>query len=135
MHLAAYVYAYNALIATGYSYMRTDLYTKMGEALRSRRRARGWSQPDLAGRLGRARARISELEGDLLHARAARDRLNLLVEACDALDLVPILVPRERVSAVERLLTETPSKKIALTPTRAFDDLFVDLSEEGEDES
>lgn len=115
--------------------MRTNLYTQMGEALRSRRQARGWSQSDLAGRLGRARARISELEGDLLHARAARDRLNLLVEACDALDLVPILVPRERVPAVEMLLTETPSKKIALTPTRAFDDLFVDLSEEGEDES
>lgn len=114
--------------------MRTDFLATMGQVLRSRRQARGWSQPDLARRLGRARERITELEGDLIRGRVSRDRLSLLAEACDALDLVPVLVPRERVHAVERLLEGMPNQRITLTPTSAFDELFIDLSQDdGED--
>ena len=115
--------------------MHTDFLTAMGQVLRSRRQARGWSQPDLARRLGRARARISELEGDLLHGRVSRDRLSLLAEACDALDLVPVLVPRERAHAVERLIGDMPSQRITLAAPRAFDDLFVDLGEDDEEDT
>jgi len=113
--------------------MRTDFLTRMGETLRARRQERGLSQPDMAHRLGRSRARITELEVDLLHGRVGRDRLGLLAEACDALDLIPILVPRERTQAVQRLMENTPNQRIALTSKRAFDDLFVDLADEAEE--
>ena len=113
--------------------MTYDFLTPMGEALRARRRSRGLSQPDLARRLGRGRARVSELEVDLIAGRVGRDRLGLLVETCDALDLVPVLVPRERVQAVRRLLTGAALQPAASTPGRAFDDLYVDLAGEAEE--
>jgi transcriptional regulator with XRE-family HTH domain len=105
----------------------------MGEALRARRQERGLSQSDMAHRLGRSRARITELEIDLLHGRVGRDRLGLLAEACDALDLIPILVPRERAQAVQRLGVHSPGQRIALVTKRAFDDLFVDLADDAEE--
>ncbi len=113
--------------------MRTDFLTAIGEALRARRQQRGLSQPDLAHRLGRSRARITELEVDLLRGRVGRDRLGLLAEACDALDLTPVLVPRERAQAVQRLLSNAPGQRIALTSGRTFDDVFVDLADDDEE--
>ncbi len=111
--------------------MRSDLLRPVGEALRTRRQDRGLSQPELARRLGRARARITELEVDLINGRIGRDRLALLAEACDELDLAPVLVPREQLGAI---LAQLTPHHAAAAPTagRAFDDLFVDLS--GEDD-
>ena len=114
--------------------MITEFLENMGEALRTRRRERGLGQSDMARRLGRSRARITELEIDLRHGRVGRDRLGLLAEACDALDLIPILVPKERAQAVQRLMGNDPGQRIALTTRRAFDDLFVDLGDEEEEE-
>ncbi|HJP68905.1 MAG TPA: helix-turn-helix transcriptional regulator, partial [Sphingomicrobium sp.] len=68
----------------------------MGAELQRARRARGPSQAKLAVRLGRDRARISELERELASNRMSRDRLTLFAEISDALDRVPVMVPRAR---------------------------------------
>lgn len=111
--------------------MRLDFLRPMGEALRARRGERKLTQRMLASRVGRSTPRISELERDLVDGRIGKDRLGLLVEMCDALDLTPILVPRERVHALRRDL-QGSGPEAASTPGRAFDELFVDLSEDGE---
>lgn len=114
--------------------MRTDFVRAMGEMLRSRRRERGLSQPDLAHRLGRTRSRVTELEVDLIHGRVGRDRLGLLVEACDALDLAIILAPRDRAQAVQHLLSGGASQPVAPNSGRTFDDVFVDLADDVEED-
>lgn len=108
--------------------MRNSLLKPMGLALRERRRTRRMTQDMLATRLSRSASRISELEKDMVDGRISKDRLGLLSEVCDALDLVPILVPRERVAAVRRVLDEAPHTS-ATPVSRVFDDLFVDLGE------
>jgi hypothetical protein len=93
------------------------------------------TQPMLASRVGRSTPRISDLEKDLLAGRLGKDRLGLLAEVCDALDLVPVLVPREQAQGVRRLLGAGPAPTAGVSVRRAFDDLFVDLSDgdEGDD--
>lgn len=107
--------------------MLDEIFQGLGEQLRGWRKRRQMSQPDLATRLGRNRARISELERDLIGGRWGRDRLTLFAEICDALDLVPVLVPRARASQVR---ADVEGKNaidfFAATPS-AFEDLFVDL--------
>jgi transcriptional regulator with XRE-family HTH domain len=115
--------------------MRDDIFWVLGEQLRSWRNRRRFSQPALAQRLGRDRARISELERDLRTGRWGRDRLTLFAEACDALDVVPVLVPRDRAGDI--LATVTGASEIDFRqPVRsAFDELFVDLDDEDDKES
>jgi transcriptional regulator with XRE-family HTH domain len=110
--------------------MREDLLPLLGETLRNRRRTRKMTQPMLASRVGRSTPRISDLEKDLLAGRLGKDRLGLLAEVCDALDLIPVLVPREQAQAVRRLLGAGPSPTSGVSVGRAFDDLFVDLSDD-----
>jgi transcriptional regulator with XRE-family HTH domain len=113
--------------------MKTPIAENLGAQLRQARTGRSMTQPDLATRLGRDRARISELERDLLQGRIGRDRLALLLDICDALDLVPMLVPVEKLSAVQGALQQGEGRVLSSSPTStAFDDVFVDLS--GEDE-
>lgn len=107
--------------------MMDEIFQGLGDQLRGWRMRRKMSQPELAARLGRNRARISELERDLIGGRWGRDRLTLFAEICDALDLVPVLVPRARAA---QLRAEIEGKSIGEfhAPTRsAFEDLFVDL--------
>lgn len=111
--------------------MKSPIAENLGAQIRHARTARKLTQPDLAARLGRDRARISELERDLLNARIGRDRLALLLEICDALDLAPMLVPVEKLAAVRAVLSASAT---VATPagqaSNAFDDVFVDLSDE-----
>jgi transcriptional regulator with XRE-family HTH domain len=110
--------------------MATILQT-IGEQLQRARRGRQLSQADLAVRLGRDRARISEFQRDLAGNRMGRDRLTLFAEICDALDLVPILVPRARASEIRGLLETSADTAPRRSPAgSAFDDLFVDLDDE-----
>lgn len=109
--------------------MRDNLLTPIGNTLRERRRARRMTQSMLAARLGRTTSRISELEKDLIAAQTGKDRLALLAEVCDALELVPVLVPRERAAAVRRMLDQTESGAVSPV-TRVFDEVFVDLGDE-----
>ncbi|MGC6330323.1 helix-turn-helix transcriptional regulator [Rhizorhabdus sp. FW153] len=105
----------------------------MGEQLRRLRVERGWSQPALAERLGRSRPRISELERDLASNRLGRDRLTLFADICDALDVVPVLVPRARAEEVLHLVGTSTSGDRRAGPVRSsFDELFVDLGDEEE---
>ncbi|CAK7261533.1 MULTISPECIES: helix-turn-helix domain-containing protein [unclassified Shinella] len=110
--------------------MKPPIAEQLGAQLRRARKGRDLTQPALAARLGRDRARISELERDLLQARRGRDRLALLLEICDALDLAPVLVPAERLAAVQALLAPAGAGEGAAAPGgTAFDDVFVDLSD------
>lgn len=89
------------------------------------------TQPALARRVGRDPARISELERDLLGSRWGRDRLTLLAEACDALNVVPVLVPRDQADKVLEIVGGTGAIVRRAKPvTTAFDDLFIDLGDE-----
>lgn len=105
----------------------------LGEQIKAARRRRGMTQPALASRVGRTQARISEFERDLTTARMGRDRLTLLVEICDALNLTPVLVPQNQVEAVRQILNTaapSPSGREPIT----FDDVFVDLSDSEDDQ-
>ena len=102
--------------------MREDLLPLLGETLRNRRRARKMTQPMLASRVGRSTPRISDLEKDLLAGRLGKDRLGLLAEVCDALDLVPVLVPREQAQAVRRLLGHASAALTLDVYSGLFDD-------------
>jgi transcriptional regulator with XRE-family HTH domain len=100
----------------------------IGEQLRQARRARGLSQTKLALRLGRSQARISEFERELASNRLGRDRLTLFAEICDALDLVPVIVPRSRAAEIRTLVEGNPGgDQRRRSSSSAFDDLFVDL--------
>lgn len=114
--------------------MKYSIFQSLGRQLKLARTTRGMTQPDLARRLGRDRARISELERDLLNERFGRDRLTLLAEICDALHLVPILVPENDAAAHLARIGAPPvaSAGSGETPS-TFDEVFVDLSgEEGD---
>lgn len=113
--------------------MASTIFSMVGAQLRTLRAERNWSQPALAERTGRDRARISELERDLANNRWGRDRLTLFAEICDALDVVPVLVPKARAAEVLKLIERTKSRSIHAMPVRpAFDELFVDLGDEEE---
>lgn len=114
--------------------MVQSTFSNLGTQLRSIRVERGMTQPQLASRLGRNRARISELERDLFSNRMGRDRLTLFAEICDALDMVPMLVPRARVDDVQHLIKKTDYKKRHINQSAsAFDELFVDLGDQDGD--
>src|SRR5262245_35801719 len=110
--------------------MMDTILGDLGVQLREARSQRGLTQPELAERLGRDRARISEFERDLLNRRLGRDRFALFVEICDALNLTPLLVPRGKVEAVRDVLGQrAPRAETRRTGSTAFDDVFVDLSD------
>lgn len=103
----------------------------IGAQLQQARRARGLSQAELAKRLGRDRARISDFERELAANRLGRDRLTLFAEICDALDLVPVIVPRARAAQIRsefEAAGNEPSHRRGAP--KAFDDLFVDLDDD-----
>lgn len=113
--------------------MPSTTFSTIGEQLRALRAERKWSQPALAKRTGRDRARISELERDLANNRWGRDRLTLFAEICDALDVMPVLVPKARAAEVLQLIKRTTGGNLHAMPVRpAFDELFVDLGDEEE---
>ena len=107
--------------------MRDDIFLVLGEQLRAWRKRRKLSQPALAQRLGRDRARISELERDLMSARWGRDRLTLFAEICDALDLEPVLVPRSRAQDIRAMIGEKSVPAFREPVRSTFDELFIDL--------
>ena len=111
----------------------SNLFALIGQQLLRARREKGLSQAELALRIGRNQARVSELERELKANRMGRDRLTLFADICDALGLVPVLVPRSLEGDVRSMLEgqagEPPPRG---GPPRAFDELFVDL---GDDEA
>lgn len=110
--------------------MEPSVLTMIGQQLISARKEKGLNQGDLADRLGRDRARISELDRDLANNRLGRDRLTLFAELCDALDLVPVLIPKSRLNELRPLISEIPKQRTPGEAPSAFDDLFIDLDEE-----
>lgn len=109
--------------------MNSTVLTAIGQQLIAARKEKGLKQSDLAERLGRDPARISELDRDLAKNRLGRDRLTLFAEMCDVLDLVPILIPKSRLSELRPFIHEIPRpSNSGATPT-AFDELFVDLDD------
>lgn len=88
-----------------------SIFDSLGEQIRRARRSRGLNQADIGQRVGRDRTRVSAFEHDLITSRMGRDRLTIFADICDALDLVPILVPSKRVSEIRALIAdEVPEK-------------------------
>ena len=114
--------------------MNKTIFTILGEQLLRLRDERGMSQSALAERLGRNRARVSELERDLAGGRWGRDRLTLFAEICDALDVVPVMVPRAQADAVRSQIEGARSVEYRQPVNSPFDELFVDLGEDGEED-
>ena len=114
--------------------MKEDIFALLGQQLRYWRKRRSMRQLGLAQRLGRDRARISELERDLIGGRQGRDRLTLFAEICDVLDLVPILVPRPQASAIRDQVEDTRGIDFNQPVRSTFDELFVDLGEDEEED-
>lgn len=113
--------------------MASTIFSTIGDQLRALRAERGWTQPALAERLGRNRARISELERDLANNRLGRDRLTLFAEICDAFDVVPVLVPKGRGTEILQQVQKSKIDNVLTTRVRpVFDELFVDLGDEDE---
>ena len=110
--------------------MRDALFPRLAAAIKAARTARGLTQAMLAERLGRAPARVSEFETDLTRARLGKDRLSMLAEICDALDLVPILAPREDLEAIEAVLSLPQRPRMVPSQQSLFDEVFVDLSDD-----
>lgn len=103
----------------------------MSRALVAGRKAKGLSQAALATRVGRSKPRIVELERDLAAERRLQDRLSLLLDVCDVLDLVPIPVPRSRVLDVMAMLQPEARTGTTVDLPSVLDESFVDLSDEG----
>ncbi len=115
--------------------MTMTIFTFLGEQLRRLRKTRGLSQSALAERLGRDPARISELERNLLDSRLGRDRLTLFADICDALDVVPLLVPRARAAEVHQLIAGEDAQIDFHQPIKSmFNELFIDLTDAHEGE-
>jgi transcriptional regulator with XRE-family HTH domain len=113
--------------------MEENIFKVLSEQLLRLRDERGWSQSALAERVGRNRARISELERDLAGSRWGRDRLTLFAEICDAMNVVPVMVPRSQAKAVRRQIEGAKAVAYRQPLTSQFDELFVDLGEDDEE--
>lgn len=115
--------------------MEKMIFSELGSQLRALREERGWTQPDIASRVGRSATRISELERDLVNGRLGRDRLTLFAAMCDALGVVPILVPETRAGSLRDLIAERNQRiHSPEAPGSAFEDLFLDLGNEDEED-
>ncbi|MBZ9742967.1 MULTISPECIES: helix-turn-helix domain-containing protein [unclassified Mesorhizobium] len=113
--------------------MPQSIFQSLGAQIKEARQRRQLTQPALAERLGRDRARISELERDLAKERIGRDRLSLLVDICDALDLTPLLVPNSKLAAARELISsKRVERETSSGQSTAFEDVFVDLSDDGD---
>jgi transcriptional regulator with XRE-family HTH domain len=96
-------------------------------ALRRARLNMGWSQRELARRIGRAQARISEMERE-----TGDPRLSTLMKAAAALGMELILVPRHRARSLQRELGEERQEPHGPTRT-VFEELVVPDPEDVED--
>lgn len=116
--------------------VRYPIARSLGAHLVEGRKAKGFSQREVARIVQRSPTRVAELESDLLKERSHRDRLALVIDLCDALDLIPMLVPRSRAGEVDRLLGRGNADAPAMAGAvrSVYDELFVDLGEGDDDE-
>ena len=114
--------------------MRYRIFERLADQIATARKARGLRRTELAARIGRSPARLTEFERDLTSGRLGKDRLTLLVQICDALDLVPVIVPRQHLHEVETLLgTNSTLPPVSTPPKSVFSEVFVSLSDEDDD--
>jgi transcriptional regulator with XRE-family HTH domain len=79
----------------------------VGQAFKRRRLALGLTQAALAGRIGTTQSYIAAVE------RGDREiRWRTVLEIARALELEPMLVPRERLAAVEAVLHLSPEDDV-----------------------
>src|SRR3546814_18520840 len=98
------------------------IFPILGTQVRNVRHRRLFTQAQWAGGRGRDRGRISELERDLAGERWGRDRLTLFAEACDALDVVPVLVPRGQSKKIQAMIAEQGGISPSQPVHSAFED-------------
>ncbi|MCW6537754.1 helix-turn-helix domain-containing protein [Sphingomonas lycopersici] len=111
--------------------MCSAIFERLARQITEARQVRGLRKADLAARIGRSPPRVSEFERDLTSGRMGKDRLTLLAQICDTLDLIPVLVPRRRLEEIETLLGTASASRPASTPPKStFSEVFVSLNDE-----
>jgi len=90
--------------------MRYRIFERLADQIATARKARGLRRTELAARIGRSPARLTEFERDMTSGRLSKDRLTLLVQICDALDLVPVICRPDEVRAKPR--QDFPQEKL-----------------------
>ncbi len=90
----------------------------IGHLLAERRKSLKLTQADVAQRLGSSQSYIAQIEGG---ARRGI-RWPTIVEFARALDLEPILVPRDRLSEIEALLRTKPDDEMPPLVGEAWSD-------------
>ncbi len=79
----------------------------IGNTLAARREGLGLTQTELAKRMGKAQSHVTRVEG------GKRDpRWETILEFSRALELEPMLIPRERLAAVEATLQLSASADV-----------------------
>jgi DNA-binding Xre family transcriptional regulator len=109
--------------------MRAHSSQGLARQLKAALAQRGMNQRVLAAATQSDPTRISRLFSDLASGRARADRLTLLLEICDILDMAPVLVPATRLDDIQRRL-DIPVSRPGPDKPSAFDDLFIDLADE-----
>ena len=80
--------------------------------------------PSVSGAARRVCRNSSETS---LPNRLGKDRLTLLAEICDALDLVPVLVPQQRLMEVQALLGIAASAQSGSTPPKSHEPVLREM--------
>jgi transcriptional regulator with XRE-family HTH domain len=104
---------------------KSDL-VEFAARVRSRRKAIGATQGEIARLVGRDQTFVSNVERATTHPS-----LDAILNLAAALDVKLMLVPRQNVAEVERLLGR-PEAGIQPPPS-AFEEVFVPDPEEGDD--
>lgn len=101
----------------------------LASQIRDRLVDREITQTGLAARVHRSPARISELLRSLDQGMRKQDRLSLLHDIAEALQMELVLAPREKADEVMRALGVNRSATMSLDPAlpSVFEELFVDL--------
>ena len=105
---------------------------RLSEQIRGRLFDHEMTQSQLAKRLQRPPARISELLRGLDRGDVKQDRLTLVQDIAEALQMELVLAPREKLDEITRILgpARDASMSLQAQPSSMFDELFIDLGDE-----
>ena len=105
---------------------------RLSGQIRERLSDRDMTQTVLADWVHRSPARISELLRSLDDNARKQDRLSLLQDIAEVLQMNLVLVPREKSDAVMQAMGPSLDATMSLEPAppSVFDELFIDLGAE-----
>jgi hypothetical protein len=105
------------------------LHHSLYQQLQQIRHGAGLTFAALASAINRPAPRISEFMNSLAQATPHRDRMTTFIDMCEALSVVPVLVPRERLNEIEHLIGRVTVVRSSGAPVQdVYDETFIDLS-------